>query len=257
MSQQTINRRVYERAALVRHYAGRTDLGPAESTVLVRYRDHVFARTVLDLGCGAGRLAAHLQLLTRHYLGIDISPQMVDHCRDRFPDLRFAAGDMRWLEGVGTRTFSVVFAVANLLDCVDHKNRLRVLNEVHRVLEPGGLFVFSSHNRNWTFAGAPPRLERSGRPLVQLRHGFAYVIERYRHAVRRRFEQTASDHAVLTDPGRGYSLLHYYIDREAQRGQLATAGLTLLEALDETGRPLASGDPDREFSSLMYVARRD
>jgi SAM-dependent methyltransferase len=257
VSQNAINRRLYQRRELVEMYGSRADLLPVESAVLVRYRDEVLARHVLDLGCGGGRLAAHLRLFTTHYLGIDISPHMIEHCRRRFPDLRFAEGDIRWLDGIDTRSFAVVFAVANLIDAVDHDDRLRALGEVHRVLAPGGLFVFSTHNRNWALAGTPPRLQRSLRPMVQLRAGVDYVVQCYRHVVLRRFEHVASDYAVLNDPGRGYSLLHYYIGREAQRRQLAATGFTLLEVLGESGSPIAAHDDDRGYSSLMYVARRD
>jgi SAM-dependent methyltransferase len=257
VTQEQINSRLYQRPELVRLYGARDDLLPVESTVLVRYRDDVVGRPVLDLGCGGGRLTSHLALLTPRYVGIDVSPHMVAHCRARFPGIPFFERDMRELTELGETSFGAVLAVANLIDAVDHEDRMHVLAEVRRVLAPGGLFAFSSHNRNWALAGASPRLERHRRPLAQLRAGVRFVRQYVHHVRARRFEESALDHAVLNDPGRDYELLHYYITRHAQARQLAEAGFTMLETLDGMGRRLDEQDDDRAWSSIMYVARRD
>jgi SAM-dependent methyltransferase len=255
VTQQAINTRVYSRSELVEHYARQSELLPAESSVLIRYRDEVMGESVVDLGCGAGRLAAYVQLLTPRYVGVDSSPHMIAHCKRRFPELRFLQCDMRDLAAIESGSSGVVFALSGLIDTVDHDDRLRVLAQVRRVLVPGGLFIFSAHNRNWMLAGARPRLARARRPLAQIRNGFAYAIHRYRNARLRRFEQVAGDHAVLNDEGHGYSMLHYYITRSGQQRQLTAAGFTVVETLDETGRPLPLDADDRPWSSLMYIAR--
>jgi SAM-dependent methyltransferase len=255
VTQQAINTRVYSRSETVGYYARHAEILPTESSVVIRYRDEIMARPVLDLGCGAGRLAAYLQLLAPRYVGVDVSPHMIAHCRRRFPALSWVQGDMRELARIADGSVGVAFAVSNLIDAVGHDDRLRVLAQVRRVLVPGGLFLFSTHNRNWMFAGAPPRLQRSRRPLAQLRNGFAYAIHRYRNARLRRFEQLAGDHAVLNDEGHGYSVLHYYITRTGQQRQLAAAGFTVIETFDGMGRPLDIDADDREWSSLLYVAR--
>jgi SAM-dependent methyltransferase len=53
--------------------------------------------TLLDFGCGAGHLLAHLrseQQSNVRYMGLDMSPKFVDLCRDKFPDAEFLCGDI-------------------------------------------------------------------------------------------------------------------------------------------------------------------
>jgi SAM-dependent methyltransferase len=256
VSRGGINRGVYAKRELVQQYAAKRMLYPAEAAVLKRYRDDVAERRVLELGCGAGRLAAHLRPLTAHCVGIDISPHMVEYCQKLLPDLTFAVGDMNELTEFPDAGFSTVFAIANLLDVVDHDDRLDVLRAIHRLLAPNGLFVFSSHNLNWSQMGEPPHLELSLRPLVLARRVVDHARARYQRARHRHLEQHTRDYAVVTDSGHEYSVLHYYVGRQTQRRQLADLGFTLLDTLDPDGRLLSDTDDDRRWSSLMYVARR-
>jgi SAM-dependent methyltransferase len=251
------NRRVYASPGLVAQYAAKRMLYPSEAAVLERYRDDVANQHVLELGCGAGRLATHLRPLTARYVGIDISPHMVEYCHGLLPDLTFAVADITNLAAFADGAFSTVFAIANLLDVVGHDDRLGVLRAVHRVLAPGGLFVFSSHNLRWSHMGEPPRLELSVRPLVLARRIVEHALARFRRARRRHLEQHTRDFAVVTDSGHEYTVLHYYIARATQRHQLADRGFTLLETIDPDGRSLADTDDDRGWSSLLYVARRN
>lgn len=251
-----INRRIYARPELVQQYAAKRMLYPAEAAVLKRYPDDVAERPVLELGCGAGRLAAHLRALTSRYVGIDISRHMVEYCHGLLPDLTFKVGDINDLGEFPDGGFSTVFAIANLIDVVDHDDRLAVLRAVHRLLAPNGLFVFSSHNLNWSQMGEPPRLELSLRPLVLARRVVNHARARYQRARHRHLEQHTPDYAVVTDSGHDYSVLHYYVARQTQRRQLANHGFTLLDTLDPDGRLLADTDDDRGWSSLVYVARR-
>jgi SAM-dependent methyltransferase len=247
-----INRRLYGRN-LVQRYAGLHELTPAERTVVERYRADCADRRVLELGCGAGRLADRLISLTSTYQGVDISPHMIAHCQAHFPGVRFAVGDMRQLD-MAPASIDTVFAVANLIDAVDHDDRLRVLAGIHAVLVPGGLFVFSTHNRRWREAGSGPRLDLAqGRVIRQLRD---YAVARRNRERILPYVRATQEYALLNDAGHSYSLLHYYIDRTAQARQLEAAGFRLLEVIDEHGATLAEGDDARDSSSLTYVARR-
>ncbi len=52
-------------------------------------------QTVLDVGCGTGDLLEWMQrrkITPGDYLGLDITPAMIDHARARFPDHRFEQG---------------------------------------------------------------------------------------------------------------------------------------------------------------------
>jgi SAM-dependent methyltransferase len=254
VAQEEFNGRLYRRPGLVREYRA-VSLCPAEATVLVRYRDDVQRRRVLDLGCGTGRLAAYLRPLTDRYAGLDVSPYMVAHCRGKFAGLPFFQGDMRSLTPFAAGSFDAVFAVFNLLDAVSHPDRLRVLAEIRRVLSAGGLLAFSSHNRNYARAAEGPRLGLSRNPLTQLRYLADYLRACANHRRVKAHQRFEPDYALLNDCAHGHAVLHYYIAREAQARQLAAAGFRLVECLDEWGRTLGPGDEDSASASLHYVAR--
>ncbi|MFI7703992.1 class I SAM-dependent methyltransferase [Nonomuraea sp. NPDC049480] len=91
---------------------------------------------VADLGCGPGRITAHLHSLGVNAFGIDLSPEMVAVARRNHPGLRFEEGSMTALdladEAVGgvVAWYSTVHTPPELLP--------RVFAEIHRVLAPGG-----------------------------------------------------------------------------------------------------------------------
>ena len=253
-AQDEINLKLYRRSDLVKDYT-RVNLDPPEAVVMVRYRDDIHRRRVLDLGCGAGRLAFYLRPLTDKYVGVDFSPHMVQYCQRNFSGLSFAQGDMRDLTQFDAGSFDTVFAINNLFDAVSHEDRLQVLGEVRRVLAAGGLLVFSAHNRNCTLGTAAPQLEFNLNPLYQLREVAAYlrsVVNHRRIKPRQRFER---DYALLNDGAHNHSVLHYYILRNVQAKQLAGAGFELIECLDESGQTLHPGDDDSACSSIYYLAR--
>ncbi len=255
-AQDSINGRLYRHSNLVQTYVV-TKLHPTESTAMVRYRDDIQSRRVLDLGCGAGRLASYLRPLTSQYMGLDVSEYMVAYCRRFFPELEFVQGDMRSLQPFGDGSFDTVFAVANLFDAVSHPERLQVLAELRRVLVPDGLLIFSSHNRNYALAGTGPRLRIHRNPITQLRVFMDYVQASANHRRIKPLHRFEPDYALLNDSGNNYFTLHYYVSREVQARQLATAGFELLECLGESGHALHDGDADDSCPSILYIARRN
>jgi trans-aconitate methyltransferase len=53
---------------------------------------------VADLGCGPGRITAHLRDLGLDAFGLDLSPAMIGLARSEHPSLRFEVGPMDALE---------------------------------------------------------------------------------------------------------------------------------------------------------------
>ncbi len=77
------------------------DKTPYERAVLALFAELV--RTtgggpVADVGCGSGRITAHLSELGVDVFGIDLSPAMVEVARRDHPGLRFGVGSMTDLE---------------------------------------------------------------------------------------------------------------------------------------------------------------
>lgn len=56
------------------------------------------AGRVAELGCGPGRVTAHLRDLGLDAFGVDLSPVMIDLARKAYPDLRFEVGSMDALD---------------------------------------------------------------------------------------------------------------------------------------------------------------
>ncbi|GAA3659443.1 class I SAM-dependent methyltransferase [Nonomuraea antimicrobica] len=115
------------------------DTKPFDRAMLAAFAELVRAPgagEVADLGCGPGRVTAHLRSLGVPAFGIDLSPEMVAVARRSHPDLRFEVGSMTGLEladgavGGAVAWYSTVHTPPELLPTV--------FAEIHRVLAPGG-----------------------------------------------------------------------------------------------------------------------
>jgi ubiquinone/menaquinone biosynthesis C-methylase UbiE len=146
------NRDAYDRRDVVRFYARREELMPAERALIERLGPDIAEMRVLDIGVGGGRTARYIAPLVREYVGIDYLASMVDACRDRFRGVsgmdgaRFEVHDARRLSTIPDGAFDVVLFAFNGIDGMGHDDRIAVLREVARVTRSGGTFFFSTHN---------------------------------------------------------------------------------------------------------------
>jgi SAM-dependent methyltransferase len=248
------NARVWGRGKFVKEYDTR-ELRPAEVKLLVTYRDDIRGR-VLELGCGAGRLTGYLADMADEVHGIDLSHRMIERSRERVPNATFHEGDFTDLSMFENGSLDAVFAPCNVLDVLSDEERGAMLDELHRVIKPGGLLMMSSHNRGYVPKLRTPTQLRTNDPL---RFGIDVLRLPKRMLNRRRMlplEQQGEDYQIINDSAHYYSLLHYYISRDAQERQFAAHGFQFLECLDIEGRPLGPGDTAPDVVELHYVARR-
>ena len=112
--------------------------------------------TVLDLGCGTGRDVYVLSKLvgpTGHVIGVDMTPEQLEVAEryqqeqaERFgfeeSNVEFRLGYIEDLEAIGIEDESIDLVVSN---CVVNLSPFKelVMNEVYRVLKPGGELYFS------------------------------------------------------------------------------------------------------------------
>ncbi|GAA0915011.1 MULTISPECIES: class I SAM-dependent methyltransferase [Streptomyces violaceusniger group] len=91
---------------------------------------------VADLGCGPGKVTAHLAGLGVSAFGIDVSPKMVELARKAHPDLRFTVGSMTALE-IGNDELGGILAFYSTHHTPPELLPV-VYAEFHRTLAPGG-----------------------------------------------------------------------------------------------------------------------
>jgi len=108
---------------------------------------------ILDIGCGAGRTTINLYRNGyKNIIGLDLSTNLIKYAKDYVNknnlDIDFVNGDATKLE-YDNNLFDVVIFSYNGMQCIPgKKNRDNVLKEVYRVLKPGGLYIFTAHNRD-------------------------------------------------------------------------------------------------------------
>lgn len=230
---------------------------PAELEVLVRFDRELKEASVLDIGIGAGRTTSFLNPVCAQYIGIDYSLEMVELARRKFPDVKIDHMDARSLSHFSDKSFDMVWFSYNGMDYVSHGDRLQILAEVKRVLKPGGLFIFSSHNRdvaaypawhpvNIRFAANPIRL---GKNIVKYLLGIVNTTKLTAH------ETQTKEYAIRNDQAQGYQLLTYYISLSRQVEQLQKAGFSVEVCLGVNGEVLEKNSSYLDGYSIYYVAR--
>jgi len=112
---------------------------------------------VLDLACGAGRHTQALRNRGYRTFGIDLSLTLLAH-PTRVPS---TAGDMRQLP-FKESTFDWVLNFFTSFGYFEReRENFRVLEEIARVLAPGGRFLIDFLNRDVVIAGLKPQEEQT------------------------------------------------------------------------------------------------
>ncbi|MFI1583479.1 class I SAM-dependent DNA methyltransferase [Embleya sp. NPDC020630] len=96
---------------------------------------------VADIGCGPGRIAAHLHGLGLRVFGLDLSPGMIAAARREHPELRFEVGSMLDLD-LADDSLGGLVAWYSIIHVPDEELP-RVFAEFHRVLAPGGRLLLA------------------------------------------------------------------------------------------------------------------
>jgi ubiquinone/menaquinone biosynthesis C-methylase UbiE len=126
----------------------------------------------LDVGCGAGNVAALAAQAGAHVTGIDLSPRLIEVAKARADasglQIRYSVGDAENLD-VPDASFDVVSSCFGMIFAPDHT---AAASELARVTRPGGRLGFSA----WTPEGSigemfrffgqyqPPPPEGAGAP---------------------------------------------------------------------------------------------
>jgi SAM-dependent methyltransferase len=254
-------RDAYNGQGIPESYARNTELLKAEAFIFTHVRDEIEGKSILDIGVGAGRTVPYLTALSNDYTGIDYSENMLRYCRIRHAGVKLLLCDARKMDLFQAETFDVVVATWNVIDDSDHADRLRILNEVRRVLRPCGLFIFSAHNRDYQNRSAYRfRGFVSGTGPGQLIKGNVVGVKRYftgilNHLDRKRSEIQNGEYAIINDPSHNFQLLTYYIKKENQVAQLERIGFSDVKVVDQTGSFISPQQECRD-GWIYYVCRK-
>ncbi len=140
------------------------------------------AEWTLDLGCGTGRYF-HVLKNTRRILGLDLTPAMLRQARDPIGAEQIQAESLHLVCGsayglpIENRSIDRVVAIGVLAEHVALD--LLTLNEIARVLRPGGRFVL-------TIRSAPRRSVPTQLRRALARAIFPLLTDRLRKRLRRR-----------------------------------------------------------------------
>jgi SAM-dependent methyltransferase len=134
----------YNAPAVAEYYATLNYLTPCERLLFEQYLHSGVA--ILDLGVGGGRTTPYLSSIAGRYVGVDYAPEMITACRKKFPQLEFEVANAADLSMFMPASFDAAVMAFNGIDYLPDEFRLSALQEIHRVLKPEGILIFSSHN---------------------------------------------------------------------------------------------------------------
>lgn len=258
---ESVNRAVWSSQEVLGIFAAREGfLDAGEQILLERLVAEKQGQPLLDVGIGGGRTIPLLAAHRGGYVGVDYLPEMVALARERHPGVRVEQADARELAGFAPESFGAVFFSFNGIDGIAHEDRDAVHRAALRVLEPGGSYLFSTHNLEHSTAGLPPWHPRS----LDLGNGpRAMVACAYRMPQRSRswrrlapMRRRGEGWAVLVGSGYDYRVLWHHVSPAEAAAEMRRAGFEETVALfDAAGAPLSPGD-DGSDSPWVYVLAR-
>lgn len=219
---------------------------------------------ILDLGVGGGRSVPILRKISQNYTALDYTPELVAACRKKYPGARVLHGDARNLSEFLDTSFGLVVFSFNGIDAMNPADRMKVLREVHRVLRPGGLFLFSSHNQ-----GGPGHREPFNFGLSLTRHPLAMaarlvrvvwysaqtLFNYWRYS---RLNYQADGFSIMNAAAHHHGIVIHYIRLDTQLEQLAAAGFLPDPAVfgSQDGERVTVGGNSSRHMWLHFVAKK-
>lgn len=125
--------------------------------------------SILDVGCGNGRLLDALDDKKIKYLGVDNSEALIKLAKENYPSQQFLVSDILNLEAIEKNNFDWVFCLAVLQHVPSRELRLEALKQMRSKLSDSGRLVIS----NWNLWSSPKH-----RPLL-LKNFWLKILGKY------------------------------------------------------------------------------
>lgn len=117
---------------------------PEEEVLIPKY--FKVGDSVLDLACGIGRTTHLLHEMGMRVRGIDRSENFVKLANQRFPHLDIRLGSYDDIQEEDSSFTNILIALNAIDYAFPEAQRVKALRECARVLKPGGILIYSSHN---------------------------------------------------------------------------------------------------------------
>lgn len=170
-----------------RHPYSRPELYDLEYTDYAEDLDHYLAiargrRTVLELGCGTGRLTIPLAKTGAYVHGVDLSAPMLDHLARKLRSesdavrlrIRTEVGDFRTFDAPAR--YPLVLLPFNAIHhCTSADEVLTTLTRARQALAPGGLFAMDAYLPDPTLYARHPEGRYEERTFTDPRTGETLV----------------------------------------------------------------------------------
>ena len=145
-------------------------------------------KSVLDLGCGYGRIAGAFLEHGYEYHGVDVSPAAVAQAQERQPEGQFEVGDLRtWASEHRFGVVSLLYVMVHFVDDSDWRGMvMRALDWV----APAGVLLLADNFADETVRPAPHVVLRPMSSYVELlaTQGFEFDLDfRERFLARNRY----------------------------------------------------------------------
>ncbi len=113
--------------------------------VLLKLLDRIpGGSSVLDAGCGSGRLANYFQGKNINYVGIDQSSNLIGLAKKDFPRFNWQVADLSNLDFLPSNHFDYILNIAVLHQIPSCQLRVQVLKNLADKLRPGGQLIIST-----------------------------------------------------------------------------------------------------------------
>jgi ubiquinone/menaquinone biosynthesis C-methylase UbiE len=250
------NRITYNSLNRVDAYAHMIDLQKPEQTILGLLRTKPPLRRILDIGVGGGRTTKYFAKLTKEYVGIDYSENMIKVCREKFrkyPKISFVTADARNLSIFEDNYFDFVLFSHGGLDGMEHEDRLRILHEIWRVAKSGGYFGFSTSNLDAMLQFC--QIELSKHPKVLAKNLIRLLLIRQLNPQMWKYvrgKRKDLNHTMFIIGADDWGLKTYCITPEAQVIQLKDSGFENIRTYDLQGKEI-TGLPNTTDVELYYL----
>ena len=216
-------KKVFESKKIVHYYACLKDLQKPEETILNNLKHTLKDSRMLDIGVGGGRTTCYFSGLSKEYVGIDFSENMIKICRENYPEEEnriFRICDVRSMKIFEDNYFDFILFSCNGIDNLSHGDRLVALNEIKRVCKKGGFFCFSTHNLQ--SIDKLLKIGFSKNPVLVTKNILKYFLllilnEKFGKLKNKKF-------AMINSGPYRFKFKRYYIQPEEQISQLSCAG---------------------------------